>query len=285
MTELLQQLANAATLGSLYVLVALSITLIFGLTGIVNFAVGDLLVLGAFVTYALNTGGVPFIPAAALATLAMAVTGLGLERVAFRWTLPQPQNGFIVSLGLILVIQSFVVLIWGSEFRNMGQPLPQTLHIGKVVIGAQNLAVLGVALLAMALLVAWLYRTRDGRALRAASEDRETAQLMGIPTKRLTALAFSIGVGLAGLAGAMVASVGVIYPFLSSAFLLKGFAIATIGGLGSLAGAFIAGIMVALIETLSAQYLPVQWIDAYVFGAMLVILLIRPSGLFGVQRG
>jgi branched-chain amino acid transport system permease protein len=108
---------------------------------------------------------------------------------------------------------------------------------------------------------------------------------MGVPATRLTALAFAVGVGLAAIAGGLAASLSVINPFLGSDYLLKGFVIATVGGLGNLTGAFVAGMLVALIEALSAQYLPVQWTDVYVFAAMLVVLLVRPGGLFGVQRG
>jgi branched-chain amino acid transport system permease protein len=220
-----------------------------------------------------------------LAVVILAVVGIGLERGVFRWTLPQPVNGFILSLGLILILQALVIQGFGAGDRSIPQSLPFAVHVLGTSMGAQNLVVLGVAIAVMIVFLLWLYRSRDGRALRAASEDRRTAGLMGIPATRLTALAFAVGVGLAAVAGGLTASLSVINPFIGSDYLLKGFVIATVGGLGNLTGAFVAGMLVALIEALSAQYLPVQWTNLYVFAAMVVILLIRPGGLFGVQRG
>jgi branched-chain amino acid transport system permease protein len=285
LTILLQQLVNALTLGSLYVLVALSVTIIFGLTGIVNFAVGQLMMLSSYLTLVFVTLQIPFAISVVLAVVILAVVGIGLERGVFRWTLPQPVNGFILSLGLILILQALVIQGFGAGDRSIPQSLPFAVHVLGTSMGAQNLVVLGVAIAVMIVFLLWLYRSRDGRALRAASEDRRTAGLMGIPATRLTALAFAVGVGLAAVAGGLTASLSVINPFIGSDYLLKGFVIATVGGLGNLTGAFVAGMLVALIEALSAQYLPVQWTNLYVFAAMVVILLIRPGGLFGVQRG
>ena len=285
LTILLQQLVNALTLGSLYVLVALSVTIIFGLTGIVNFAVGQLMMLSSYLTLVFVTLQIPFAISVVLAVVILSVVVIGLERGVFRWTLPQPVNGFILSLGLILILQALVIQVFGAGDRSIPQSLPFAVHVLGVSMGAQNLVVLGVAVAVMIVFLLWLYRSRDGRALRAASEDRRTAGLMGIPATRLTALAFAVGVGLAAVAGGLTASLSVINPFIGSDYLLKGFVIATVGGLGNLTGAFVAGMLVALIEALSAQYLPVQWTNLYVFAAMVVILLIRPGGLFGVQRG
>jgi branched-chain amino acid transport system permease protein len=145
--------------------------------------------------------------------------------------------------------------------------------------------ILGVALSVIIGFTLWLYKSRNGRALRAASEDREVAQLMGVPVLRLTSIVFAVGVGFAGLAGALVSSIAVVQPFMSANYLLKGFIIAIVGGLGNVTGTFVVGLFVALTEALSAQYLPVEWIDGYVGVFMIIILLIRPSGLFGVQRG
>jgi len=282
---LAQQLVNGFTLSSIYVLVALSATVVFGLTGIVNFAVGELMMIGAFVAFASVTAGLPYAIAIVVAVACLTAIGLIVERTLFRWTLSRPDNGFIVSLGLILILQALAVEIWGSGYHTIPVPLAQTIDLGSVVVGAQNLLILGISLSVLAGFTFWLYRSRHGRALRAASEDREVAQLMGIPATWLTATVFAIGIGFAGLAGALVASIAVVQPFMSSAYLLKGFIIAIVGGLGNVTGAFVVGIIVALTEALSAQYLPVEWINGYVGVFMLVILLVRPNGLFGVQRG
>ena len=282
---LAQQLVNGLTLGSVYVLIALSVTIVFGLTGIVNFAVGEMMMIAAYLTIVSVAFGVPYWLALIIVVLIMLAAGLALEVGAFRWTLPNPVNGFIVSLGMILILQASAVEIWGAQFRTMATPFDRTIHFGGVVVLGQDLFVAAIAIAAMVLLVLWLYRSKDGRALRAASEDRETARLMGIPATRLTAIAFAVGVGLAGLAGALVSSVAVVEPFMSANYLLKGFIVATVGGLGNINGAFVTGILVALIESVSAQYLPIEWTNAYVFAAMVLILLFRPGGLFGIRRG
>ena len=285
LTYLAQQLVNGLMLSSIYVLVALSATVVFGLTGIVNFAVGELMMIGAFIALVLVQAGVPFAFAVLIAVGCLAVAGLLIERFLFRWTLPRPDNGFIVSLGMILILQAIAVELWGSGYRSIPLPLAQTITLGSVVVGAQALVILGVSLGVLVGFTIWLYKSRNGRALRAASEDREVAQLMGVPVLRLTAIVFAVGIGFAGLAGALVSSVAVVQPFMSANYLLKGFIIAIVGGLGNVTGTFVVGLFVALTEALSAQYLPIEWINGYVGLSMILILLIRPSGLFGIQRG
>jgi branched-chain amino acid transport system permease protein len=284
LVPLIQQLVNGFSTGSIYVLIALGITVVFGLTGIVNFAVGEFMAVSALIVVSVVSDSNSFVVAAIFAVALMGVLGVGVEPVLFRWTLKNPINGFIVSLGLILVLQSLEVRWWGTEYRSIPQPVPNTFAIFGVRLAAQNLIVLAVASAAMVTLVYWLYRTKQGRALRAASEDREVAELMGIDTRRLTTLVFSIGLAFAGLAGALIASLNVVYPYMSGPYLLKGFAIAIIGGLGNVFGTFAAGFIVAIVESLSFQYLPIQWTDGYVFAVMIVILLIRPNGLFGARE-
>jgi branched-chain amino acid transport system permease protein len=282
-TVLLQQLANSLTDSSIYVLLALSVTIVFGLTGIINFAVGEFMMAGAFITFSAVQLGVPFALAAAFAVLCLVLSGIVVERIFFRWTLPAPDNGFIVSLGLILILQAAAVGIYGGNDHNLQVPLSSNLHVGSIVVNAQDAANFGVAVAVMLGFVVWLYRSSSGRALRAASEDREVAALMGVPVGRLTTQAFAIGLGMAGLAGALAASTAPIQPFMSANYLLKGFIIAVVGGLGNVAGAFVVGVLVSLTEALSAQYLPISWTDGYVVVLMIIVLLFRPAGLFGVR--
>ena len=284
LVPLIQQLVNGLSTGSIYVLIALGITIVFGLTGIVNFAVGEFMAVAALLVVSIVSGGHSFVIGAIAAIALMGTIGVGAEPTLFRWTLKTPINGFIVSLGLILVLQSLEVKFWGTEYRSIPQPVPNTFSVLGIRLAAQNLIVLAIASAAMVALVYWLYRTKQGRALRAASEDREVAELMGINTRRLTMLVFSIGLAFAGLAGALIASLNVVYPYMSGPYLLKGFAIAIVGGLGNVFGTFAAGFIVAVVETMSIQYLPIQWTDGYVFAVMIAILLIRPSGLFGARE-
>jgi branched-chain amino acid transport system permease protein len=284
-TELLQHLVDGITLGAVYILVALSITVIFGLTGIVNFAVGALMMFSAFIVFTMANRGVPILFGILIAVAAMAVVGMFSERVFFRWTLPEPHNGFIVSLGMILILQAAAVLIWGSDTHTVRSNLTGTIEVGGVIIGISNLVVLGAAIVAASGFLLWLTRSKDGRALRGASQNREAAQLMGIPVKRLTSFAFIIATALIGLSGALVTTYATIYPFMGTSFLLISFVIAILGGLGSITGTLVAGVAVAIIQSLAIGYLPIEWTDAFVFGAVVFMLLLRPDGLFGVRHG
>jgi branched-chain amino acid transport system permease protein len=283
--DLLQNLVDGITVGAVYVLIALSITMIFGLTGIVNFAVGDLMMVAAFIVYTVVQHGGSFYLAVLIAIAAMAILGFVLERVAFRWTLSRPENGFVVSLGIVLVLEAGAVLIWGTTSRAVQTPLSGTLHVGGVVIGVSNLVVLGSVIVVTAIFLGWLTRSRDGRALRAASENREAAQLMGVPTVRLTVIVFVTATALVGLAGALVTTYSTVQPFMGADFLLIAFVIAILGGLGSVLGTLVAGIAVAVIQSLAQGYLPLGWSDAFVFLAVMLMLLWKPEGLLGLRHG
>jgi branched-chain amino acid transport system permease protein len=285
MVRLIQNLVDGVTLGAVYVLIALSITLIFGLTRIVNFAVGTLLMIAAFIVYAIVAGGGSYWLGLVVAVAALALLGFALERVVFRWTLPHPDNGFVVSLGLILVLEAFATQVWGTTSRSVATPLDGSLHIGGVVIGTNNLVVLGVVVLATVGLLVWLLRSRDGRALRACSENREAAQLMGIPVTKLTALVFTLAIGLIGLAGALVTTYSTVQPSLGDSFVLLAFVIAIAGGLGNVTGTIVAGVLVAIVQSLAQAYLPLNWTDGFVFLVVILILIVRPEGLFGVRHG
>ena len=285
MVYLAQNLVDGITVGAIYVLIALSITMVFGLTGIVNFAVGDLLMVAAFVVYTLVQHGISFYLAAAIAVVAMAVFGLILERVAFRWTLTRPENGFVVSLGLILILEAAAVLIWGTTSRSVPTPLQGSIHAGQVIIGTSNLAVLGTVVVVTSVFLTWLSRARDGRALRAASENREAAQLMGVPTVRLTMIVFVTATALVGLAGALVTTYSTVQPFMGADFLLIAFVIAILGGMGNVLGTLIGGLVVAVVQSLAQGYLPLQWSDGFVFAAVVLMLLWRPEGLLGLRHG
>lgn len=286
MAQLLQSIVNGFSLASLYLLVALSITLVFGLTGVVNFSVGQFVTLAAFGMWALVAGaGVPF----ALAALIVVVGGFFLggitERVFFRRTLAQPLNGFIVSLGLILVIGVIISKIWGTEPRNIPPPVAGVVRLGDVSLSTTQLVVFGVAVVCILLLVAWLRFSRNGLALRGAAQNREAAQLMGVPAVRLSLLAFSVATALMCLAGALLAGVIVIQPDLSSQILIKAFAIAIIGGLGNVGGAVVAGVIVALAESLAIAYLPTGWAELEVFILVVLVLVIRPRGIVASHHG
>jgi branched-chain amino acid transport system permease protein len=276
----LQQLFNALTISGVYALVALGVTVIFGLTGIVKFSIGELLTLGAFLTFTFWDSGVTFFLAVPLAAIAVGGFSLLLERGAFRFTLEQPINGFIVSLGLILVLQNLIVEIWGVGFKSPIRPFAQVWNVGGVSMPVQRWFVVWVAVGLIAALFLVLRYTKYGRAMRACAEDRDAAALMGIPVALVIAGTFALGGALAATAGGLLASLFAIQPYLGSQYLLKGFAVALVGGLGNIEGAVLAAVLVGLTETMGAGYLWAEWRDGYTFALMIAILLVRPRGLF-----
>jgi len=277
----LQQVVNGLALASVYALLAVGITLIFGLTGVVNFAHGEFLVVGALIGYSATRLGVPFPFAVMLATLSMGLAGLLIERFLFRPIAAEPIRGFIVSLGLIVALQHIALKIWGGEQQAIDAPLPQILSLGEVRISAMRIVVTivtGVVLLAFFIM---LKRSRWGQALRAIAIDRETASTMGVPVHRYVAGMLAIGTALAGLGGALLLSLFPMSPFSGGTYTIKGFAVAIIGGLGSVSGALIAAVLIGLTEAIASGYFSPAWTNAYAFGAMILILLLRPSGLRG----
>jgi branched-chain amino acid transport system permease protein len=282
---LLQQIINGLSIASVITLIAIGVTLIFGLTGIINFAHGEFLMVGSIVTWLAVQAGWPFAAALAAAVAAVAIMGWALERGLFRFTLDRPTNGFIVSLGLIVVLQHVVIHFFDPNQKRIAPPLPHVLQFAGVRVAEMRALIIGVTILVVALTYLGITRSRYGRALRAAVEDRDTAMLMGIPVRRYITGVFVFGSALAGLGGALLIGMFPITPFTGGTIVMKGFAVALIGGLGNVTGAVAAGIILGLVEGFSAGYGFSEWTDAYSFVLMIVVLLIRPNGLFGGTSG
>jgi branched-chain amino acid transport system permease protein len=276
---LLQQLVNGMALASVYALLAVGITLVFGLTSIVNFAHGEFLVIGALIAASAIGAGVPFIFACLIAAVATAIIGLAVERFLFRPIATEPIRGFIVSLGLIIAMQHIALKVWGSEQRAIDAPLQQILSFGEVRISAMRIAVTLATIVILAIFLWLLARSRWGRALRAVAIDRETAATVGVPVRRYVAATFMVGSALAGLGGALLLSLFPMSPFSGGSYTIKGFAVAIVGGLGSVSGAVMAAIILGMIEAIASGYLSPSWANAYAFGAMIIVLLVRPGGL------
>lgn len=287
MVDVLQQIVNGVAIASVIALVAIGITVIFGLTGIVNFAHGEFLVVGGFLTWWLALQGVPYAAAVVVCALAVGALGVGLERGLWRFTLKAPINGFIISLGLSIVLQHAVIKIWNPSATpvSIQSPVSGEIRLGDLVIS--NVRIMVIVLTAAVLgATFWaVERTRHGRALRAIAEDRDTAALMGIPVRRYITAVFGIGSLLAGLGGALLLALFPISPFSGQSFVIKGFAVALIGGLGNITGAVIAALMLGLAEAFSAGYLAPQWTGAYAFILMIAILLFRPQGILRGTEG
>ena len=284
-TVFLQHAFNGITMGAVYALIAAGITLVYGLSRIIHFAVGELVMLGAFVTLSVWKWTGDIWLGLAIVIPALAFIGFVTERAVFRFTLREPLTGFIVSLGLILVLQGTAVEIWSPNAYYTQPPLEGSWDLAGVLLRKQS--VVNLAIVVGVLAVCWLVlmKTTYGKALRAVSDDQGAAALMGIPVRMIIMTTFIVGAALAGIAGWMVFTMGLVTPFVGALYVLRGFAVALIGGLGNVQGAAIAGIGLGVAESLAAGYVGPGWTDAYVFGAVVLILLWRPTGLAGGSEG
>jgi branched-chain amino acid transport system permease protein len=282
---LIQQVLNGLSIASVITLIAVGVTLIFGLTGIINFAHGEFLMVGSIVTWLAVANGISFWIAIFLAIATVAIMGFVLERGLFQFTLTRPTNGFIVSLGLIVVLQHIVIFLYDPNQKSIPRPLTKVWEIAGVRIASVRLMVILVTIAVVAATFMMISRSRYGRALRASVEDRDTAALMGIPVRRYITGVFVLGSALAGLGGALLIALFPITPFTGGTMVMKGFAVALIGGLGNLTGAVVAGLILGVVEGFSAGYGFSAWTDAYSFGLMILVLLFKPNGLFGGTSG
>ena len=287
-TIVAQQAINGIVLGSLYVLVALGLTLIYGVLVQINFAHADFVTLGAFSAYFFmhGTGG-GYIPSIAVALVVGAALGWLMNAAIFA---PLQKSGsellpLIATIGVSVMLENAMLAWFGPIPYAFESPLSNdVIRFGGVFITLQNVLIIAVSIATIALLYAFLKLTFLGKALRAVSQDRETAGLMGIDPDRLVMLTFVIASALAGLAGAMLGPVLVLTPFAGTSVIVKAFAIVIIGGFGNVEGTILAGLLVGLIESFTTQYLEPGMIDIVVFGLLLATLAIRPTGLIAEKR-
>lgn len=282
--DFLQQIVNGLMIGGLYALVALGISLVFGLTGMINFAHGEIVMLGGYLTFSLAQRGVPFALALCCALLSGAALGFLLDRTAFRFTRNEPMNGLVISLGLILIFQSLVMTFYGGDPYTMDVLFPGALQAGGLSFSYQKLLTVFVTALLIFAFGYFLVRTRAGRALRALAQDREAAIYVGIPVERYVVLSMAIGSALAAVAGALFAALFSLTPFVGTALTAKGFIVVALGGLGSAPGTIVAGFLLGVIEALGAGYISPAFTEAYGLLLFLLVLSVRPQGLFGVSE-
>jgi branched-chain amino acid transport system permease protein len=282
MEALVQHLVNGLTLGGTYALLGIGLTLIFGLMNVVNFAHGEFYTLGAYAAFAaLALGGLPFFAALAVAIAAGALTGAVCERLLLRPLRTESiDTVMLVMIGVWIVMQNGELLAWGGVAKAVPHPFPTApLVLGPLSIAPLRLFVLGAA--AVLIAAAWLclHRTRLGRAMRATFQDRETAALMGVRIGRIHTATFAFGSALAAAAGALLGPVFLAYPSMGDLASLKAFSVVILGGLGNLAGATLGGLILGIAEELGAGYVSSGYRDAVGFVIIILVLLLRPSGL------
>lgn len=277
---ILTYLFDGVMTGAIYVLVALGLTLVYGILDILNFAQGEFMVMGAYVTYFiarwLGTGA--YFVALLGAMLLAAVAGIIVERTVFRPTLDRPLNALIVSLGLIIVFQQAAVLLFSSDPISVTPLLPRTTTFGSVRVADQQLLVLALTALLVALLVVFLRSSRWGAALRATGQNKIAARLMGVDVRKVFALTFALGAALAAAAGGMFVTLFSVTPF-SGDIVAKAFAVVILGGLGSLPGAVAGGLLLGIAESLGGAYVSSAFQDAIGLIVVLLVLVARPEGI------
>jgi branched-chain amino acid transport system permease protein len=283
--DILQTSLDGVMVGSLYAMVALGITLVFGLVGILNFAHGQSVMLGAYVCFFVVGAGYSFWAGAVLATLAMGLFGALLERAVFRRTLGDPFAGLAVSLGLIMIIENVAAASLTPDPRFMDPPVSGNFAVGPLILSSQRSLVFVISSTLMVGFWLFLQRATLGKAIRAMSQSRKGAALVGIRVDTVSRSIFAVGSALAGAAGALYASLFAVTPFMGAAPLTKGFILTALGGLGSVPGAIAAGFLLGLAESFGSRYLSASFRDGYGFIILIFALLFLPTGLFGAGKG
>jgi len=284
-----QQIVNGLILGSMYAMVAIGFSMIYGIIRLINFAHGDVVMIGAFLTLGLlQAVKAPLLLVALVVLLAGAIIGILIEKVAFRPMRGAPQvTGFIASLAVSIILQNLGILFLTAQPRNFTFPdyLQKVIHIGAISFRMVDLVIMLSALSMMCALMLLVKKTRMGMAMRATAENIDVARLMGININRTIMATFAIGSALAGIAGLMWGGkFGQIDPLLGFVPGLKSFVAAVIGGVGSIPGAIIGGYVLGLSEVLFVGLLPPiysAYREAFVFGTLIIILLILPNGILG----
>ena len=285
MDKLIQTLISGLSLGSIYALIALGYTMVYGIAKMLNFAHGDIIMVGAYaVITAVFTMGLPPFIAILISIALCALLGIVIEFLAYRpLRQAQPLAVLITAIGVSYLLQNLALLIYGSEQKAFPPivALP-TVHIGGVYIDGITLATLVVTAVIMVALSLFINKTRMGKAMRAVSEDKEAAELMGISVNRTITVTFAIGSALAGVAAIFYgAAYTYIRPTTGAMPGIKAFTAAVFGGIGSIPGAMLGGILLGVIEQLSKTYISTLWADAIVFGVLVVVLVVKPTGLLG----
>jgi branched-chain amino acid transport system permease protein len=300
MEILLQQIINGLVQGSVYALVALGYTMVYGILGLINFAHGEVVMVGAMLALSSLTAmlgwGVP--PALALLfsiVVAMAgcmALGYSIERIAYRPLRHATRLApLITAIGVSIVLQNLAMMIWGREYHSFPQLIANNPHnIGGAIINDIQIIIFILALAIMAGLMVVVHRTRLGRAMRAVAENQHAAQLMGVNINRVISITFMLGSALAAIAGLMVsANYGLAHYYMGFLLGLKAFTAAVLGGIGNLRGAMLGGLLLGLIESLGAGYIGdmtggfmgSNYQDVFAFFVLIAVLVFRPSGLLG----
>ena len=287
---LLQQMINGITVGGSYALIALGYTMVYGILKIVNFAHGDVFMMGSFFgLFCMQVMGMPYYVAFPLAAIATAIMGIIMERVAYRPIRTADSLTVMISaLGVSTFLENLAMVLWGTgthAFSNCSGITITTYKFDNVVLSNIQIDLIVLSILLMIALYFIVNKTKIGVAMRATSHNIKTAKLMGINTDRIIAFTFGIGSALACVAGPHVGIYyDAVYPLIGYSYGLKAFAAAVLGGIGSIPGAMLGGFVMGIVETLGASYISAGYRDAFAFAILIIVLIFRPAGILGKKE-
>ena len=288
MTSFLSYLINGISLGSVYAIIALGYTIVYGIAKMLNFAHGDVIMVGAYITFlAMTAAGLPPVLAVILSMLLCTILGITIERIAYKPLRNSASNlaVLITAIGVSYFLQNVALLIFGANTKSFSSVVAYDgfqLADGEINVSGVTLVTILACVVIMSVLTWFVNKTKAGQAMRAVSEDKGAAQLMGINVNGTIALTFAIGSGLAAVAGVLLCSAyPSLNPYTGSMPGIKAFVAAVFGGIGSIPGAMIGGILLGVIEILSKAYISSQLSDAIVFAVLIIVLLVKPTGILG----
>jgi branched-chain amino acid transport system permease protein len=283
MNELLQQIFNGLAIGSVYTLVALGLTVVFGILGIAHFAHGSLAMFGGYLTFVFSTTmGLSLFTSMALAMPVGAVLGMLIERFAYRPVRDAPHiNAFIIALGLTMMLEGGNLLLFGADQVIIQTPYQQVFDFGGIFVAQLRMVVIVTAVTLVAVVTLLLLKTKTGKSVRAVAQNRHAAVLMGVNVNFVSSVVFAISSALGVAAGALIGALLALAPGVGESFAVKGFAVLILGGLGSLPGAILGGLVLGVSESLAAGFLSSAYKDVISFLIMILVLLVMPQGLMG----
>ena len=284
--EFLSYLISGISLGSVYALIALGYTMVYGIAKMLNFAHGDVIMVGGYISFcAVSYLGLPGWIGVVLAVLVCTVLGVVIERLAYKPLRAAPSLAVLITaIGVSYFLQNSALLIWGAASISYPPLISGSLPLfgGKLSIPYVSLLTVAVCLVIMAALTTFINQSKMGKAMRACSADKGAAQLMGINVNATISTTFAIGSALAAIAGVLLcSSYSILSPTTGSMPGIKAFTAAVFGGIGSIPGAFLGGLLLGIIESLAKAYISTNLANSIVFAVLIVVLLVRPAGLLG----
>lgn len=285
MNIFLQQLINGLSVGSIYAVIALGYTMVYGIIRLINFAHGEIMMMGAYFAFiTVFATGMPFYMVLIVSMVMAALLGVTIETLAYKPLRKAPRiSALITAIGMSLFLQNLALVIFRADPKIMPAIIPKRpIMIGPIQIGTVTITTIALSIFFMVLLDFFVKKTKPGKSMRAVSEDKEASILMGINVNKTISITFAIGSALGALGGVLYSvAYTQVFPTMGVMPGLKAFVAAVFGGIGLIPGAMLGGFVIGMIETITKAYISSQWSDAIVFGILIIVLLIKPTGILG----